>query len=134
MNKYTIFILFFILFASCNNKNNNIVYTLDNPSERIVWEKLRLMDPVTREIPRDIRKKERMFAKTLPKENNQINNSWIHRGPYNVGGRTRAIALDVLNENIPAPNPINLPGFNGFNIFFGFYDGFCGLGGIPEAS
>ena len=47
MNKYTIFILFFILFASCNNKNNNIVYTLDNPSERIVWEKLRLMDPVT---------------------------------------------------------------------------------------
>ena len=100
MNKYTIFILFFILFASCNNKNNNIVYTLDNPSERIVWEKLRLMDPVTREIPRDIRKKERMFAKTLPKENNQINNSWIHRGPYNVGGRTRAIALDVLNENI----------------------------------
>ena len=72
MNKYTIFILFFILFASCNNKNNNIVYTLDNPSERIVWEKLRLMDPVTREIPRDIRKKERMFAKTIPKENNHI--------------------------------------------------------------
>jgi photosystem II stability/assembly factor-like uncharacterized protein len=26
--------------------------------------------------------------------------SWIHRGPYNVGGRTRALCLDVLNENI----------------------------------
>ena len=25
---------------------------------------------------------------------------WIHRGPYNVGGRTRAISFDVLNENI----------------------------------
>jgi len=100
MNKYTILTLIFILFISCNNNDTNVVYTLDNPSERIVWEKLRLMDPTTGEIPRDMRKKERMFAKTLPKENNVINNSWIHRGPYNVGGRTRAIALDILDENI----------------------------------
>ena len=26
--------------------------------------------------------------------------SWVHRGPYNVGGRTRALSVDVLDENI----------------------------------
>ena len=25
---------------------------------------------------------------------------WVHRGPYNVGGRTRALSVDVLDENI----------------------------------
>ena len=94
-----IFILFYI------NKNNNkrkpfTAYSLDNPSERVVWERIRLADPSTGEIPRNIHKKERIFAKTLPISNSLSKNNWVHRGPYNVGGRTRAFALDVLNEDI----------------------------------
>ena len=41
-----------------------------------------------------------MFAKTLPKSSLISKSNWIHRGPYNVGGRTRALAMDVLDENI----------------------------------
>ena len=94
-----IFILFYI------NKNNNkrkpfTAYSLDNPSERVVWERIRLADPSTGEIPRNIHKKERIFAKTLPISNSLSKSNWVHRGPYNVGGRTRAFALDVLNEDI----------------------------------
>ena len=33
------------------------IYTLDNPSERVVWEKIRLADPSTGVIPKNIRKK-----------------------------------------------------------------------------
>ena len=42
------------------------IYTLDNPSERVVWERIRLADPSTGVIPKNIRKKELMFSKTLP--------------------------------------------------------------------
>src|SRR5690606_6292577 len=31
-------------------------------------------------------------------EGNLIN--WVNRGPYNVGGRTRALAIDLTNENV----------------------------------
>ena len=41
-----------------------------------------------------------MFAQTLPVSNVLSKSNWIHRGPYNVGGRTRALAIDVLNEDI----------------------------------
>ena len=32
-------------------------YTLDNPAERVVWERIRLADPNTGFIPKNIRKK-----------------------------------------------------------------------------
>ena len=41
-----------------------------------------------------------IFAKTLPVSTKLTKSNWIHRGPYNVGGRTRAISFDVLDENI----------------------------------
>ena len=41
-----------------------------------------------------------IFAKTLPISSTLNKSNWIHRGPYNVGGRTRALAIDVLDENI----------------------------------
>ena len=37
-----------------------------------------------------------IFAKTLPKSTSISKAGWMHRGPYNVGGRTRALAVDVL--------------------------------------
>jgi photosystem II stability/assembly factor-like uncharacterized protein len=100
MNKILSFLILLLFFSCSENSKNTGFYTLDNPSERVVWEKIRLMDPSTGEIPNDIRKKEMMFAQTLPKSSSFAKSNWIHRGPYNVGGRTRALAMDVLDENI----------------------------------
>jgi hypothetical protein len=34
------------------------------------------------------------------KQHQTVTNGWVARGPYHIGGRTKALALDVLNENI----------------------------------
>jgi len=81
-------------------KEKQVVFASDNPAERVVWERIRLADPVTGEIPNNIRQKEMIFAKTLPKSSAISKSNWIHRGPYNVGGRTRALAMDIQDENI----------------------------------
>ncbi len=69
------------------------------------WEQMRLADPATGEIPRSAREKEMLFARTLPSDKyadafGKQSLSWNHRGPWNVGGRTRALAIDATNENI----------------------------------
>ena len=95
------FILSLVIASSISEKENkSVFYPSDNPSERIVWEQMRLIDPATGEIPKNIRKKEMTFAKTIPISKNFSKSNWINRGPFNVGGRTRALALDVLDENI----------------------------------
>lgn len=71
-------------------------------------------DPKTGTIPPNIRQKELSFAKEVLAENirdrfqfsqegseqNQASQllDWKSIGPYNIGGRTRALALDVLDE------------------------------------
>ena len=110
MKKYLLFLFAFSVFASCNtsnnpekqtkNKTNQVVYPSDNPAERLVYENRRFKDPTTGRVPNDMRRKEMMFAKTLPVSTKLTKANWIHRGPYNVGGRTRAIAFDVQDENI----------------------------------
>ncbi|MBU45985.1 MAG: hypothetical protein CMD28_01000 [Flavobacteriales bacterium] len=92
-------ISFFLINTQKEVINHSVVYASDNPAERVVWEHLRLVDPNTGEIPKNIRKKEMIFAKTLPKSTRINKTNWLHRGPYNVGGRTRALAFDVLDEN-----------------------------------
>ncbi len=73
----------------------------DDPNSRINYEIARLADPATGEIPQGIRKRELEFARTLPQRMERGGGiAWNHIGPVNKGGRTRAIALDVLNENI----------------------------------
>ena len=65
------------------------------------YEAMRLRNPQTGFVPQDIRKKEMAFAATLPTYNQSSRSiQWQNRGPYNLGGRTRALALDVSNENI----------------------------------
>jgi len=71
------------------------------------YEWMRLRDPSTGKIPFHIRQKELAFASTLPGFTNnssfKTSNSaatWFARGPWNVGGRTRAFAIDASNENI----------------------------------
>ncbi len=69
---------------------------------------LRYRDPATGKIPDHIRQKELNFVSNLPGELQNLKSdydyllseNWTRRGPINVGGRTRALAVDVRNENI----------------------------------
>ncbi len=68
---------------------------------RSEWQKSRLADPLTGEIPEGAFFAERAFAKHLPKADETRGGLgvWESRGPWNIGGRTRALAIDVTNEN-----------------------------------
>lgn len=83
-----------------------------NPNARLDFEIMRLKDPTTGKLPENIRAKEIAFAQTLPKSevlnsifrnstgNGQIQSvDWKRRGPYNIGGRTRALAVDIDDDN-----------------------------------
>ncbi|MBN4065901.1 T9SS type A sorting domain-containing protein [Candidatus Amoebophilus asiaticus] len=78
--------------------------TPDNPNARAEYEWLRLHDPSTGKIPKNIRAKELAFAARLPKKfeasagKKVEERIWQERGPFNVGGRTRAFAMDVEDE------------------------------------
>jgi len=80
----------------------------DDPDARARYEWMMLRDPKTNEIPGNIREKELAFAAQLPTAeamvsvgslSKQQSSTWVSRGPVNQGGRTRALAIDVSNEN-----------------------------------
>ncbi|MEI8278405.1 MAG: T9SS type A sorting domain-containing protein [Bacteroidota bacterium] len=79
----------------------------DEANARYNYELMQLRDPATGRIPDHIREKELAFAATLPNDGGATLSylgkttsvSWQARGPWNVGGRTRALAVDVSNEN-----------------------------------
>lgn len=72
----------------------------ENRARRAEWQRMRLADPATGEIPKGISFLERQFASNLPQAATDRSESvWASRGPWNVGGRTRAVAIDVTNEN-----------------------------------
>lgn len=77
--------------------------TKEDPFARARFEWLRLRDPGTNSIPSNIGTKEVAFVKRLAQQTNTQNltvtNDWVSRGPYYIGGRTKALALDVLDEN-----------------------------------
>ena len=109
MKKLHYLILLSGLFG-CNQNNgtseeeNSIMplLTMGNEADmdsRAGWEFQRLHNPNTGEIPVDIREQELAFAQTLP-SNQKRAYSWEWRGPYNIGGRTRALAIDVLNSDV----------------------------------
>lgn len=64
------------------------------------FELLRLRDPRTGRIPTNMRARELAFAKNLPRvEEFGLGKTWAEtwtlRGPMNIGGRTRALAIDL---------------------------------------
>ena len=72
----------------------------ENRELRAAWQRLRLADPATGEIPAGIGWQERAFAAHLPQVlQDRSGPDWLARGPWNVGGRTRALAIDITNEN-----------------------------------
>ena len=95
-------------FIQKNNENPSLPKT--NPIARVEYELLRTKSPLSGVVPTNIRQRELAFARTLPTRE-EINAkrryrgkspatlNWKSRGPYNVGGRTRALAIDVSNES-----------------------------------
>jgi len=77
------------------------VNPITKQSARKAYEFARAADPNTGEIPRGIRAAELQFASRLPKkEEAERGLGWSQRGPFNIGGRTRALAVDITDENI----------------------------------
>ncbi len=70
------------------------------------WEYFNMMlrDPKTKQIPHNIRKKELSYANHLREKNKSLRKTndlgWQEAGPNNVGGRTRALAVDITDPNI----------------------------------
>jgi photosystem II stability/assembly factor-like uncharacterized protein len=86
----------------------------DDAASRYRWELMRLADPSTGKIPPHMRARELAFARNLPTlaalaphSNARLTGNFIPRGPWNLGGRTRALAVDVTNENIVFAGSVN---------------------------
>ena len=82
----------------------------DNPSGRLLHEIEVTASPYTGKIPENIRARELEFSKSIPIKDhgyllknagtNEIAaQNWVYRGPRNIGGRCRALGIDVANEN-----------------------------------
>jgi hypothetical protein len=82
----------------------------DDAHARDAMEFLMLRDPVANAIPRDIRRREVAFARSLPLRGSTRRTdldratraralTWTERGPNNVGGRTRTFAIDAANPS-----------------------------------
>ena len=75
----------------------------EDPYARSNW--IQLCDPSTNKIPKNIGTRELAFIKksmgALKNQHSAVTNDrqWTKRGPYYVGGRTKALAIDVANEN-----------------------------------
>ncbi len=89
----------------------------DNPHARQEWEYNRLANPETGLIPAGIFRREQEFAAQLPQRSAREEvgglapldspgkshlkvQGWVNRGPYNIGGRTRALAIDVTDPSL----------------------------------
>ena len=99
----TAVILASFLFIPENNTpiDFNSVYKApsESPKARKSWDAKRLTNSQG-VVPKNIRTKELRFAQSLPNDLNNSNLTWTAEGPYNVGGRTRALAYDVTDESI----------------------------------
>ena len=91
------------------NQEKSAIGTKENPQARKSYEEAMLIDPKTGQIPFDIKRNEIRFSSGIPKkgvtkrhlrkgETNE--EEWRSIGPYNKGGRTRALAKDVTDENV----------------------------------
>lgn len=78
--------------------------TKENPHERVEFELMQTVNPNTGMLPVNIHSKELRFARALnaalPSNARTSTLDWEAIGPFNVGGRTRALALDATNEDV----------------------------------
>jgi hypothetical protein len=64
-------------------------------------EQMMLADPATGRIPEQVRSQEMAFYNAgLYHRQTRNDETWNSAGPFNVGGRTRALAIDATNEDV----------------------------------
>jgi hypothetical protein len=95
-------LLSMLVFAPMGTLKSQVSAMEYGATARSQWELKRLADPETGQIPLDIRQREINFVSTLPKSTDvnpiaRTSSGWQHRGPYYIGGRTRAIGIDVAD-------------------------------------
>ncbi|MEM6828951.1 MAG: FlgD immunoglobulin-like domain containing protein [Bacteroidota bacterium] len=76
---------------------------LEDLNGRLAYEQMLTANPETGQVPDNIRLKELSFSNALANATKGLRKQDLDIqsiGPSNVGGRTRAIALDVRNENV----------------------------------
>ncbi len=69
---------------------------------RFNYERNLIVDPATGNVPPNMRARELKFAQSIGQNadaRSTSNIDWTSRGPANIGGRTRAFAIDVTDEN-----------------------------------
>jgi photosystem II stability/assembly factor-like uncharacterized protein len=73
----------------------------ENGKLRRAWEAMRLGDPASGRIPEGMSWIEREFAATYlwGTAERGVMATWQSRGPWNVGGRTRTLVIDVTDSN-----------------------------------
>lgn len=103
VNRITFLLLLGTIISSCENKT--LVQLPEGKQVekgRASFEIKRLSDPLTGEIPRGIRSKELKFVSSIPilSQTSQRTSSIQPLGPYNVGGRTRAIQIDRSDSSV----------------------------------
>lgn len=79
--------------------------TKEDKKARKKFQKMMYADPATGEIPKSIRSMELRYLSDMISANAMSRMTsdtldYVNRGPWNVGGRTRAIAIDVTDENV----------------------------------
>lgn len=80
--------------------------TDDDPDARKNYIRMIESNPETGFVPERIRERELVFARSLYRkqalahEARNTADEWQGNGPFNVGGRTRALGVDIRNEDI----------------------------------
>lgn len=77
--------------------------TRENPQARLEFEMMQLVDPATGQLPVNINHDQLAFARrsqTDLRNARRLTQDWEAKGPGNVGGRTRALAIDVTDEDV----------------------------------
>ena len=112
MNRFLFtFVIALLLFGRKTEEVSYEILGLDEKSElaledlngRLEYERMLTANPRTGEVPDNIRERELSFARINDARVNRVRTSALDissAGPFNVGGRTRAVALDVRNEDV----------------------------------
>ncbi len=89
-----------------NTQKESLKMELQNAKDRDEYMFQLMRDPKTNSIPGNIRAEEIEYSKKLPARTNSLFKAssregfdWEEVGPKDVGGRTRAIAIDVTNSD-----------------------------------
>lgn len=111
-NKALIILLALVFFgnniANAQYKSHQHLKVKENRLARLKYQQMMLKNPTTGKIPANIRERELNYvysskARLLPSLNPKARTTggtFSARGPFNVGGRTRAIGIDTRNTNI----------------------------------